>query len=175
MDLYEAIHKRRSHRHYRPEMPPKEALERVIDAALWAPSGMNTQCWDLTVMAGKVRDEFISLINHSIEKLIPIMQQTGVTEKSQKRVVAFFKDLGGAPVVIAVTVWKWGDATGGANIQSGAALMQNLLLVGGGLTSFNRVLGQHLPGNMPLLAYICRSRGCPGLLTRSFYGLSIDR
>jgi nitroreductase len=128
MDLYEAIHKRRSHRHYRPEMPPKEALERVIDAALWAPSGMNTQCWDLTVMAGKVRDEFISLINHSIEKLIPIMQQTGVTEKSQKRVVAFFKDLGGAPVVIAVTVWKWGDATGGANIQSGAALMQNLLL-----------------------------------------------
>ena len=128
MDLYEAMHKRRSHRLYRPDMPPREALERVIDAALWAPSGMNTQCWNLTVMAGKVRDDFVALINRSIEKLVPIMQQTGVTEKSQKRVVAFFKNLGDAPVVIAVTVWQWGDATGAANIQSGAALMQNLLL-----------------------------------------------
>ncbi len=128
MDLYEAMHQRRSHRLYRPDMPPREALERVIDAALWAPSGMNTQCWNLAVMAGKVRDDFVALINRSIEKLVPIMQQTGVTEKSQKRVVAFFKNLGDAPVVIAVTVWQWGDATGAANIQSGAALMQNLLL-----------------------------------------------
>ncbi len=128
MDLYEAIHDRRSHRLYRPDMPPRDALERVIDAALWAPSGMNTQCWDLTVLAGKARDELVSLINRSIQQLLPLMEKTGVTEKSQKRVVAFFKDLGGAPVVIALTVWRWGDAVGAGNIQSGAALMQNLLL-----------------------------------------------
>src|SRR5208337_3940582 len=128
MDLYEAILNRRSHRRYRPEMPPRDALERVIDAGLWAPSGMNTQCWEITVMAGKARDEFVGLVGLSIDKIIPIMQQTGVTEKNQKRVVAFFKDLGGAPVVIAVTVWPWGDATGAANIQSGAAMMQNMLL-----------------------------------------------
>jgi nitroreductase len=128
MDLYEAIHKRRSHRLYRTEMPPREALERVVDAGLWAPSGMNTQCWDITVLAGKPRDELVNLINLSLKKLVPIMQQTGVAEKSQQRVVAFFKDLGGAPVIIAVTVWDWGEATGAANIQSGAALMQNMLL-----------------------------------------------
>jgi len=128
MDLYEAIHNRRSHRLYRPGMPPRDTLERVIDAGLWAPSGMNTQCWDITVLAGKARDEFVGLINLSIKKIIPIMQQTGVPEKSQERVVAFFKDLGGAPVVIAVTVWQWGDATGAANIQSGSAMMQNMLL-----------------------------------------------
>ncbi len=57
MDLYEAIHQRRSHRLYRPEMPPRDALERVVDAGLWAPSGMNTQCWDIAVLAGKARDE----------------------------------------------------------------------------------------------------------------------
>jgi nitroreductase len=128
MDLYEAIHQRRSHRRYRPEMPPREALERVVDAGLWAPSGMNTQCWDITVMAGKARDEFVGLIDPSIQKIIPLMQQTGVPELSQKRAVAFFKDLGGAPVVIAVTVRRWGDATGAANIQSGAAMMENMLL-----------------------------------------------
>ena len=100
----------------------------MIDAGLWAPSGMNTQCWDIAVLAGKARDELVNLINRSLDQLVPIMQQTGVPEKSQKRVVAFFKDLGGAPAVIAVTVWEWGDATGAANIQSGAALMQNILL-----------------------------------------------
>ncbi len=128
MDLYEAIHRRRSHRHYKPDMPPREALERIVEAGLWAPSGMNTQCWEITVMAGKVRDEFVKMITSSTEKILPLMQQTGVAEKSQKRVVAFFKDLGNAPVVIAVTVWKWGDATGAANIQSGSAMMQNMLL-----------------------------------------------
>jgi nitroreductase len=128
MDIYEAIHKRRSHRLYKPDMPSREALARVVKAGLWAPSGMNTQCWDITVLAGKARDELVGLINLSIAKILPIMQQTGVTETSQQRVVAFFKDLGGAPVVIAVTVWKWGDATGAANIQSGAALMENMLL-----------------------------------------------
>lgn len=128
MELYEAIHNRRSHRLYRPEMPPREALERVIDAGLWAPSGMNTQCWDITVLAGKALEGLISLINLSLGKLVPIMEKTGVTETSQKRVAAFFKNLGGAPVVIAVTLWKWDDAPGAGNFQSGAALMQNMLL-----------------------------------------------
>jgi nitroreductase len=128
MELYEAIYKRRSHRRYRPDMPSREALKRIIDAGLWAPSGMNTQCWDVTVLAGKARDELVGLIDRSLGQLIPIMRQTGVTEKSQQRVAAFFKDLGGAPVVIAVTVWKWSDSPGAANIQSGAALMQNMLL-----------------------------------------------
>jgi nitroreductase len=128
MDLYEAIYNRRSHRRYRSGMPPRETLERVINAGLWAPSGMNTQCWDITVLAGKARDELVKLINRSLEKLVPIMEKVGVTEKSQRQVAAFFKDLGGASVVIAVTVWREEDKPGAANIQSGAALMQNMLL-----------------------------------------------
>jgi nitroreductase len=44
-------------------------------------------------------------------------------------VMKFFKNLGGAPVVIAVTIEKMPlDPTNYANIQSGAALLQNLLL-----------------------------------------------
>ena len=128
MDLYEAIHKRRSHRLYKPDSPPREALERIVNAGLWAPSGTNAQPWDITVLAGKPRDELVALINRSIDKLIPLLRQREVTEVNQQRVVAFFKNLGGAPVVIAVTVWRWDGAPGVANIQSGAALMQNMLL-----------------------------------------------
>ncbi len=129
MDLYEAIHQRRSHRLYKPEMPPKEVLERVIEAALWAPSGMNLQSWEITVMAGPVRDEFVELVSGAIKHLIPRLKKVGVPEKGQELVMKFFKNLGGAPVVIAVTFPKNPDDPNSFNsIQSAAALFQNLLL-----------------------------------------------
>jgi nitroreductase len=129
MDLYEAIHNRRSHRLYRPDPPAREVLERVIDAGLWAPSGTNLQGWEITVMAGKVRDEFVDLVNQATRFLLPHLKEAGIPEKGLEFVMKFFKNLGGAPVVIAVTVYKNPDpGMNVANIQSGAALMQNMLL-----------------------------------------------
>jgi len=129
MDVYEAIHHRRSHRMYQPEVPPKEVLARVIDAGLWAPSGTNAQAWEITVMTGKVRDEFVELVSQATRFLLPELQKAGIPEKGQEMVMKFFKNLGGAPVVIAVTLDKRpDDPTNLANIQSGAALFQNMLL-----------------------------------------------
>ncbi len=129
MDLYDAIHGRRSHRRYRPEMPPREVLARVIEAALWAPSGTNAQPWEITVLAGPPRDEFVALASKALDQLMPILRKAEVPEKGQKLVAQLFKNLGGAPVVIAVTIFKNpDDPINMANLQSGAALMQNLLL-----------------------------------------------
>jgi nitroreductase len=129
MDVYAAIHQRRSHRKYKPGMPPKAALERVVEAALWAPSGTNAQDWEITVMAGKVRDEFVELVSGAITHLLPILKKAQVPEEGQDLVMKFFKNLGGAPVVIAVTIGKRpDDPTNLTNVQSGAALFQNLLL-----------------------------------------------
>ena len=129
MDIYDTIYHRRSHRMYKSELPPKAALERVIEAALWAPSGTNAQAWEITVMAGKVRDEFVGLISQAIHHLLPILQKAQVPEQGQDLVMKFFKNLGGAPVVIAVTIGKRPDDPANlANIESGAALFQNLLL-----------------------------------------------
>ena len=129
MDIYEAIHHRRSHRLYKPDLPSREVLERVIEAALWAPSGTNTQAWEITVMAGKVRDEFVALVSQAIAHLIPILKRAQVPEKGQELVMKFFKNLGGAPVVLAVTIFKNpDDPSNFNNIQGGAALFQNLLL-----------------------------------------------
>jgi nitroreductase len=129
MDIYEAIHQRRSHRLYKPEMPPREVLERVVEAALWAPSGMNLQAWEITVMAGRVRDEFVEFVDQALKNLIPLLKKAGVPDKSQELVMKFFKNLGGAPVVMAVTIGKNPlDSANFSNIQSGAALFQNLLL-----------------------------------------------
>jgi nitroreductase len=129
MDIFEAIHQRRSHRLYKPEMPPREVLEKVVEAALWAPSGMNLQAWEIHVMAGKVRDEFVKFVDQAVKNLLPLLKQAGITEDRQQLVMKFFKNLGEAPVVIAVTIEKMPlDPTNYANIQSGAALFQNLLL-----------------------------------------------
>jgi nitroreductase len=133
MDIYEAIHHRRSHRVYKPDLPSREVLERVIEAALWAPSGTNAQAWEITVMAGKVRDQFVELVSGAIHNLIPIMKKAQVPEKGQELVMKFFKNLGGAPVVMAVTIFKNpDDPTNFTYIQSGAALFQNLLLAAEG-------------------------------------------
>ena len=129
MDIYEAIKNRRSHRLYKPDMPPREALERVVEAGLWAPSGTNAQAWEITVLAGQARDEFVALCGKALGQLMEMLKQVQVPEKGQKMIAQFFKDLGGAPVVIAVTIYRNPhEASNVTNIQSGAALMQNLLL-----------------------------------------------
>jgi len=129
MNIYDAIHQRRSHRKFKPDLPPREVLERVIEAGLWAPSGTNAQDWEITVMAGKVRDEFVELISGAIKHLLPMLKKAQVPEQGQDLVMKFFKNLGGAPVVIAVTIGKRPDDPANlTNVQSGAALFQNLLL-----------------------------------------------
>ena len=53
MDVFEAIRGRRSVRKYRPDPITKEQLDAVLEAARWAPSWANTQCWKFLV----VRDD----------------------------------------------------------------------------------------------------------------------
>jgi nitroreductase len=44
MDVYEAVRKRRSVRRYKGDNIAPEILERLVDAAQWAPSWAHTQC-----------------------------------------------------------------------------------------------------------------------------------
>ena len=57
MDVIEAIKQRKSIRGYKPEAVPKEVLEEILRVATRAPSGMNTQPWEITVIAGEVMEQ----------------------------------------------------------------------------------------------------------------------
>ena len=57
MDIQEALRTRKSIRGYKPDRVPKEIISRVLEIATRAPSGLNTQPWQITVIAGKVLDE----------------------------------------------------------------------------------------------------------------------
>ncbi|RLC78184.1 MAG: hypothetical protein DRI61_10255 [Chloroflexi bacterium] len=56
-EVEKAIRERRSIRAYRDEAVPEEVLRRVLEAARWAPSAVNSQPWHFVVVReGKGRD-----------------------------------------------------------------------------------------------------------------------
>ncbi|MCX8044315.1 MAG: nitroreductase family protein [Desulfobacterota bacterium] len=50
MELMEAILGRRSIRSYRPDPVPEDVLLYILEAARWAPSWANTQCWEFIIV-----------------------------------------------------------------------------------------------------------------------------
>ncbi len=50
MNVIEAIKTRRSIRKYKPDPVEEEKLQAVLEAARWAPSWANTQCWEFVVV-----------------------------------------------------------------------------------------------------------------------------
>jgi nitroreductase len=56
MDVIDAIRLRSSIRAYKPDPIPKEVLRNILDTAINAPSGLNIQPWEITVVTGEVLD-----------------------------------------------------------------------------------------------------------------------
>jgi len=50
MEIFEAIKERRSYRSFLPEPISKEVIEKILEAAVWAPSPLNTQPWEFVVV-----------------------------------------------------------------------------------------------------------------------------
>jgi nitroreductase len=57
MELKDAIKTRRSIRGFKSDTIPREVLEKLIEISLRAPSAMNVQPWEITVVVGKALDE----------------------------------------------------------------------------------------------------------------------
>jgi nitroreductase len=56
MDVIEAIRARKSIRSFKPDPVPGEVLEQILETATRAPSAMNTQPWEFTVLTGDILD-----------------------------------------------------------------------------------------------------------------------
>ncbi len=56
MDVYEAIHTRRDVEAFEQTLPAREVIERLIEAATWAPNHRMTEPWRFHVVAGEARD-----------------------------------------------------------------------------------------------------------------------
>lgn len=141
--IYELIRSRRSIRQYRPEPVPEEVLERIINGALWAPSGMNKQDWLVAVITGEKKQELIRLFGAGGEYLRERLEQL-FPPKMVNLTMQFFRTGGNAAAIVLVYIPREDikltpdlnlnqrhavehDRMGA--IQSASALIQNLLLL----------------------------------------------
>ncbi len=66
MDAMEVIFTRRSTRRMKPELPPREMIERVIEAGRAAPSGSNSQTTHMIVITNrKALDELAAIVQEA--------------------------------------------------------------------------------------------------------------
>jgi nitroreductase len=70
MDVIEAIRQRKSIRGYKPDPVPRQVLEEILELASRAPSAMNTQPWEFTVLTGEVLENVrlsnVELLNSGV-------------------------------------------------------------------------------------------------------------
>jgi len=126
MDVYEAIFNRRSITKFKEKPVPREVLERVLEAALWAPSMQDMQNWYFVVLGGAAKKRLLATIQLNFAKLLSALEES-FPWTSVRRTDWFLQAAAQAPVLIAVfsdvKVERCLDCA-----LSVAAAVQNLLL-----------------------------------------------
>jgi len=127
MDLAEAIKGRRSVRKFKPSPVPRVTLEKILELAMWAPSGMNRQEWYFVVVQGPKKDELLKIFSSAFEIFKPNLEKVFAGKpKILEGMKHFFQTYGGAPVFILAYAGK--SASGQWDTHSTAVALQNLFL-----------------------------------------------
>lgn len=97
--FYQIVEKRKSIRKFKKDPVPRETIERLLSAAMHAPSGKNRQNWRFFVVQGAKRDEYLKYSQKSwlgIKDVLKARLKPSLYEFTER----FFFTLGDAPVVI---------------------------------------------------------------------------
>ncbi len=66
MGIFETIKERRSVRKYKDKEVEEEKIEKVLNAARWAPSWANTQCWSFVVVKDDdIKEELVGALSEN--------------------------------------------------------------------------------------------------------------
>ena len=131
MNTMDAINARRSIRKFNADSIEKDVIQKILDAAVMAPSAKNSQPWRFTIIDETKRAEFLDVIRKGITNREAEGQDIGSIQWSIRCIEQ-------APVTILVHntdgihPWKarkehesWWDV---ATVQSVGAAIQNMLL-----------------------------------------------
>lgn len=97
--FYQIVEARKSIRKFKKQEVPQEVLERILGAAMHAPSGKNRQNWRFFVVQGKKRDDYLKYSQKSwlgIKDVLQARLKPSLYEFTER----FFFTLGDAPVLI---------------------------------------------------------------------------
>lgn len=122
MDVFEAIHSRRSQDKVKPDPLPRALIEKLLDAAVQAPNHYKVRPWRFVVLTGQGRNRLGDVMAASQQERHPEFPQEAF-EKTRALPLR-------APVVIAVGVDRPSEVKvlEIENLCATAAAMQNLLL-----------------------------------------------
>ena len=127
MELTEAIKGRRSVRKFKAQAVPKETLEKILDLAMWAPSGMNRQEWFFVAVQGQRKAELLKIFSSAFETIRPRLEKVFAEKpKIVEGMRQFYQTYGGAPVFVLAYAGK--SPSGGWDTHSTAVALANLLL-----------------------------------------------
>ncbi len=97
--FYQLLENRRSIRQFKTEMPPQEVIERILGAAMQAPSGKNRQNWRFFVVTGDKKEEYLKYSQKSWLAIKEILSQR-LKPSLYQFTERFFFTLGNAPVLV---------------------------------------------------------------------------
>jgi len=127
MNLAEAIKGRRSVRKFKNQPVPREVLQRTLDLAIWAPSGMNRQEWYFVAVQGPKKDALLKIFGSVFEVVKPNLEKVFADKpKIIEGMRQFFHTFGGAPVFVLAYAGK--GPSGQWDTHSTACAIQNFLL-----------------------------------------------
>ena len=119
--VLETIRSRRSIGKVGPERPSRETIERLIEAATWAPNHHLTEPWRFFVLSGEARSALGQVMARALNGKPTTPQEREAFDRTAAKPLR-------APVVIAVAVEIGTGAVETEEIAAGAAAVQNLLL-----------------------------------------------
>jgi nitroreductase/YHS domain-containing protein len=125
-----AVKSRRSITRMKPDPVPREAIERMLDAAVWAPNHHVTEPWEFTVLTGEARRRFAEIRRDFRRTLFADPAAPELPKVLDK----VYRDAMAVPVIIVVTTTAPEDPDL-RDDDYGATMcaIQNMLLVGTGL------------------------------------------
>jgi nitroreductase len=133
VDVLEAIHTRRTIKTYRPDPVPRSVIERVLEAAVWAPNHRLTEPWEFVVVAGAALEGLARLRREMTAAFLATQnglsadQVAGQAEEGYRKAIA-------APVTVAVSMAQHADpAIREEDYAATATAIQNMLLAAHGL------------------------------------------
>ena len=122
MEVFDAIHNRRSIKKLKPDAVPRELIERMLDAAVQAPNHYKVRPWRFAVLAGEARHRLGDAMSASLRERHPEFPQEAFDKAHNTPLQA--------PLVVAVSADKPSETKvlQSENDSAVAAATQNLLL-----------------------------------------------
>jgi nitroreductase len=139
MEVLEAIRTRRTTKSFRADAVPRDLIERVLDAAIWAPNHRLTEPWRFVVVQSETLERLAQLRREMTVTFLQAQQPSRSAEQIEREGATAYAKAIAAPVTVAVAITQHGDpSVREEDYAAAAAAIQTMMLAAHalGLASF---------------------------------------